>query len=169
MAAEIKPAQIVLLMGVAGSGKTTVGRHLAADLGWRFDDADQFHPPANVAKMSAGTPLTDEDRAPWLAAIRRHIDACLTRGENAIVTCSALKAAYRRVLLADPARVRLVHLHGTREQLWTRISARENHFMKPAMLDSQLAALETPVDALTVDIGPAPAVIANQIRQALSL
>lgn len=169
MAAEVKPAQVVLLMGVAGSGKTTVGRQLAADLGWRFDDADGFHPPANVAKMSAGQPLTDADRAPWLAAIRRHIDTCLARGENAVVTCSALKAAYRAGLLADPARVRLVHLHGTREQLWARISARQNHFMKPAMLDSQLAALEPPADALTVDIGPAPAAIAARIRQALSL
>jgi len=156
-------------MGVAGSGKTTVGRQLAADLGWRFDDADGFHPPANVAKMSVGQPLTDDDRTPWLAAIRRHIDACLARGESAVVTCSALKAAYRRVLIGNPARVRLVHLHGTREQLWARISARQNHFMKPAMLDSQLAALEFPADALIVDIGPAPAEIAARIRQALSL
>ena len=169
MAAEVSPAQIVLLMGVAGSGKTTVGHQLARDLGWRFADADEFHPPANVANMSAGQPLTDADRAPWLAAIRSYIDTALARGESAVVTCSALKATYRRALLADPARVRLVHLHGTRDQLWARISARENHFMKPAMLDSQLAALEPPTDALTVDIGPPPAEIAADIRHRLSL
>lgn len=169
MAAALNPARVVLLMGVAGSGKTTVGRQLAADLGWRFDDADGFHPAANVAKMSAGQPLTDADRAPWLAAIRRHIDACLARGESAVVTCSALKAAYRAVLLAGAPAVRLVHLHGTPEQLWARISARQDHFMKPAMLASQLAALEPPADALTVDISPAPAEIAARIRRELSL
>lgn len=160
---------VIVVMGVAGSGKTTVGRELARALGWSFADADGFHPPANVAKMSAGQPLTDADRAPWLAAIRAHIDAKLAGGESAVVTCSALKAAYRRVLLADDARIRLVYLQGSREQLQARISARTDHFMKPAMLDSQLAALEEPADALTLNIAPTPSELVARIRKKLSL
>ena len=156
-------------MGVAGSGKTTVGEKLAAALGWSFRDADDFHPPENVAKMSAGIPLNDHDRAPWLAAIRAHIDACLARGEGSVVTCSALKAAYRRVLVADPARVKLVHLTGDFALLAARIGSRQGHFMKPAMLHSQLAALEPPPDALAVDITPPPDDIVAHIRLALAL
>lgn len=160
---------VILLMGVAGSGKTTVGRELAAQLGWPFADADDFHPPANVAKMSAGQPLTDEDRAPWLAAIRAYIEGVLARGGSAVVTCSALKDRYRRAVIPDPARVKLVHLTGTPALLRERIGARQNHFMKPAMLDSQLAALELPADALAFDITPPPAEIATAIRRALAL
>lgn len=156
-------------MGVAGSGKTTVGELLAHELGWRFNDADAFHPPANVAKMSAGTPLTDEDRAPWLAAIRRHLEDCLARNEGAVVTCSALKERYRQVLIGGTNGIALVYLQGTREQLWARISARQNHFMKPAMLESQLAALEEPANALTLNIAPSPPELATAIRRAFSL
>ncbi len=160
---------VILLMGVAGCGKTTVGRQLAADLGWPFADADDFHPPANVAKMSAGLPLDDDDRAPWLAAIRAYLEVRQARGENAVLTCSALKERYRQAIVTDPAAMKLVHLHGSRELLWSRISSRENHFMKSAMLDSQLAALEPPAGALTIDIAPPPAAIAATIRRALSL
>lgn len=160
---------VIIVMGVAGSGKTTVGEKLAAALGWSFRDADDFHPPENVAKMSAGIPLNDHDRAPWLAAIRAHIDACLARGEGSVVTCSALKAAYRRVLVADPARVKLVHLTGDFALLAARIGSRQGHFMKPAMLHSQLAALEPPPDALAVDITPPPDEIVAHIRLALAL
>jgi gluconokinase len=160
---------VIVVMGVAGSGKTTVGRELARALGWSFADADGFHPPANVAKMSAGLPLTDTDRAPWLATIRAHIDAKLAAGESAVVTCSALKAAYRHVLLADDTRVRLIYLQGTPEQLWARLSARTDHFMKPAMLDSQLAALEEPPDALTLNIAPPPSELVDRIRKELNL
>src|ERR1043165_3526077 len=99
---------VVVLMGVAGSGKTTIGRQLAAELGWSFADADEFHPPANVAKMTAGIPLDDADRAPWLAAIRLYIDARVDRGENAVVTCSALKEKHRAVLLGGSPAVKLV-------------------------------------------------------------
>ena len=159
----------IVIMGVAGSGKTTVGELLARELGWRFADADAFHPPENVAKMSAGVPLTDEDRAPWLAAIRRHLDDCIRRDEGTVVTCSALKQMYRDVLLANNPRAALVYLQGTREQLWARISARKNHFMKPSMLDSQLAALEEPADALTLNVAPAPAELVASIRRGLSL
>jgi gluconokinase len=156
-------------MGVAGSGKTTVGGLLAGELGWHFDDADAFHPPANVAKMTAGTPLTDVDRQPWLEAIRRHIDNCLDRGEGAVVTCSALKETYRKVLVGEDARIKLVYLQGSRELLWTRIEARKNHFMKPAMLDSQLATLEEPAHALTLNIAPEPPELVAAIRRAFSL
>ena len=128
---------VILIMGVAGSGKTTIGRALAASLGWSFRDADDFHPAANVAKMSAGQPLTDADRAPWLAAIRAHLDDKLARGENAVVTCSALRESYRAQLLADPARVKLVHLTGDPALLAARIADRTDHFMKPQMLASQ--------------------------------
>src|SRR5471030_2578604 len=101
---------VVVLMGVAGSGKTTIGRQLAEELGWKFADADDFHPPANVAKMSAGVPLDDSNRAPWLAAIRLYIDARIERNENAVVTCSALKEKHRAILLRDAPQVKLVYL-----------------------------------------------------------
>lgn len=158
---------VIVLMGVAGSGKTTVGEVLAAQLHWAFRDADSFHPPANVAKMSAGTPLTDEDRAPWLAAIRAYIEACLARKEGAIVTCSALKERYRDALMADPVRVKLVQLTGSPELLAERIGGRKGHFMKPGMLQSQLATLEAPHNALTIDVTPPPEQIAAEIRAAL--
>jgi gluconokinase len=159
---------VVLLTGVAGSGKTTIGRLLAAELGWSFADADEFHPAANVAKMSAGIPLDDADRAPWLAAIRARIDGWLAAGQNGVVTCSALKEKHRDVLLGDPARIKLVYLRGTRELLWSRISSRTGHFMKPAMLDSQLATLEEPAGALVIDISAPPEQIIAAIRRALA-
>jgi gluconokinase len=159
---------VVLLMGVAGSGKTTIGRRLAAELGWAFADADEFHPPANVAKMSVGTPLDDADRAPWLAAIRTYIDRQHTEGRNAVVTCSALKERYRAVLIGGPAQVKLVYLKGSFEVLWSRISNRDGHFMKPAMLHSQLAELEEPADALVIDIAPPPEQIIAVLRRAVS-
>ena len=160
---------VILLMGVAGSGKTTVGRTLAAALGWRFRDADEFHPPANLAKMSAGQPLTDADRVPWLAAIREYLDATIARGENAVVTCSALKIAYRPNLIADPLQVKLVHLTGDPAWIAARLAGRRGHFMKPAMLASQLAELEPLRDALTVDIAGTPDQIVAQIRRVFAL
>ena len=160
---------VILIMGVAGSGKTTVGRALATALGWGFRDADEFHPPANVAKMSAGLPLDDADRAPWLAAIRAHLDACLARSEHAVVTCSALKEKYRAALAADPTHVKFVHLTGDPKLIAARLAARTDHFMKPEMLASQLAALEPPRAALTIDVVLAPETIVAQIRRAFSL
>lgn len=160
---------VILLMGVAGCGKTTVGQALAAALGWSFRDADEFHPAANVAKMSAGHPLTDADRAPWLAAIRAYVDERLARQENAVVTCSALKENYRAQLVADPARVKLVHLTGDPALLAARIAGRQGHFMKPGMLASQLATLEPPRHALTVDVAGSPAETVTRIRKGLAL
>ncbi|HTQ30148.1 MAG TPA: gluconokinase [Opitutaceae bacterium] len=160
---------IILLMGVAGSGKTTVGRRLATGLGWSFADADDFHPPANIAKMSAGIPLTDGDRAPWLAAIRDHVEACLARGENAVVTCSALKESYRRIIVVDPARVKLVHLRGDFDLLLRRLDRRRDHFMKKDLLQSQFAALEPPREALVLDVARPPEKLVADIRAAFGL
>lgn len=161
---------ILLLMGVAGSGKTTIGRQLASDLGWRFYDADDFHPPANVAKMAAGTPLTDTDRKPWLEALRARIETSLASGENAIVGCSALKATYRAILqqrAEEP--IQFIYLRGSPELLAARLAARTDHFMKPGMLASQLSALEEPANAVIVDIAPPPAEVVATIRRHLAL
>lgn len=166
---ELRDPLVVLLMGVAGSGKTTVGLQLAKELGWSFRDADDFHPPENVAKMSAGMPLDDADRAPWLAAIRKYIMDALARGESAVVTCSALKKVYRDAAIPDRGRVKLVHLAGDFEVILRRMQARTDHFMKPQMLESQFATLEAPSDALTVDITRSPGEIVAEIRRNLSL
>lgn len=166
---QLRAPSWVLIMGVAGTGKTTVGQQLAASLGWEFRDADEFHSAQNIAKMSSGQPLDDADRAPWLAAIRAHIMAKITRGESGVVTCSALKETYRQAILAGLNHVLLVHLQGAPELIRQRIAARANHFMKPAMLESQLAALEPPREALTLDIADSAVVLAAQIRSQLSL
>ena len=160
---------VVLIMGVAGCGKTTVGAKLAQDLGWGFRDADDFHPPENVAKMAAGIPLTDEDRAPWLAAIGQFIDTKLWTQTPAVVTCSALKERYRATVVTDPARVKLVHLNGDYRLILERISQREGHFMKESMLKSQFETLEAPKEALVLDIAQSPEVLVSQIRAAYSL
>jgi gluconokinase len=138
-----KPA-VIVVMGVASSGKTSLGERLAAHLGWPFRDADSFHPPENVAKMAGGTPLNDEDRKPWLAAIAAWIDELRAKGEHGIVTCSALKRAYRRVIVGDRPDVALVYLKGSRALIGERMAARQHHFMPPALLDSQFATLEEP-------------------------
>ena len=146
---SLGPPVIVMVMGVASSGKTTVAQGLAAALGWPFRDADSFHPPANVAKMSAGIPLQDADRWPWLDAIADWMAAQAREGISAVVTCSALKRAYRDRLRAakgadQPINLRLVHLHGTQALLAARIAARTAHFMPPALLESQFRTLEVP-------------------------
>jgi carbohydrate kinase (thermoresistant glucokinase family) len=166
---ELRDPIVVLLMGVAGSGKTTVGTELAAQLGWRFRDADEFHPPENIAKMSAGTALTDRDREPWLAAIRSYIVECLARGESAVVTCSALKEKYRLAAIPDAARVKLVHLVGSFDLILARMQDRQGHFMKPQMLESQFAALEKPADAIELDIAQTPERIVAELRRRLGL
>lgn len=135
---------VIVVMGVASSGKTSLGERLAAHLDWPFRDADSFHPPENVAKMSSGQPLNDSDRGPWLAAIAAWIDGLRARGDHGIVTCSALKHAYRRVIIGDRPDVALVYLKGSRELIGARMAARQHHFMPPALLDSQFATLEEP-------------------------
>jgi gluconokinase len=138
------PPSVLVLMGVSGCGKSTTGALLAGRLGWPFRDADSFHPPANIEKMSRGTPLTDEDRAPWLNAIASWIDGRLAAGEPGIVSCSALKRAYRDVIVGGRKGVRLVYLKGEKELIANRMAARLDHFMPPALLDSQFATLEEP-------------------------
>ena len=166
---ELREPTVVLLMGVAGCGKTTVGLKLAAVLGWSFRDADDFHPPANVAKMSSGVPLNDKDRTPWLAAIRAYIAAALERGESAVVTCSALKESYRAAAIPPGDRVQLVHLTGSFDLILARMNSRQGHFMKPEMLESQFATLEPPVTATGVDIDRSPEEIVAEIRRVLAL
>ena len=160
---------VILIMGVAGSGKTTVGEKLAATLDWKFLDADEVHPPANIAKMAAGHPLTDEDRAPWLAALRARIDDFLRRNVSAVVTCSALKERYRDVLLSGTEQVKLVHLQGSPELLRARLRGRVGHFMAPGMLDSQLAELEPPKNALVLDVVHSPEELVETIRKRLNV
>jgi gluconokinase len=161
---------IVVLMGVSGSGKTTIGKVLAADLGWTFLDADDFHPAANVEKMHRGVPLTDEDRRPWLETLRQVIDAAHDRGENVVLACSALKHAYQEYLRQDvPRDVRYVYLQGSEELIRQRLAARKGHFMNPALLHSQFETLEPPDDALKVDVAPPPEVIAAEIADRLDL
>ena len=138
---------IVILAGVSGSGKTTVGQLLADRLGWPFADGDSFHPPANVAKMSAGIPLTDDDRWPWLAAIGAWMDARIAVGGSGVMACSALRRRYRDVLREGRTEVRLVFLEVSREIGLTRLRARPGHFFKARLLDSQFDALEPPAPA----------------------
>lgn len=160
---------IVIVMGVSGSGKTTVGRRLAEELGWLFYDADAFHSQSNVQKMRAGIPLTDIDRGPWLDALRVLIDGCAAQGRDAVIACSALRKAYRQRLRAGRAEVRFVYLKGDRQLIERRVAARRGHFASPALLDSQFAALEepAPVDSIHVDLGLRPEQIVPVIRAAL--
>jgi gluconokinase len=157
---------ILAVMGVSGSGKTTVGAMLAGRLQWRYADADDFHPPESLAKMVAGRPLTDEDRWPWLQAIGAWIDERRAANEPAVVTCSALKRAYRDVLRKDRPEVRLIYLQGSRDLIAQRLAARKGHFFNPSMLESQLADLEEPAPdehALSVSIEATPAEIVDDI------
>ena len=162
-------ARILLLMGVAGSGKTTVGRQLAAALDWPYHEADDFHSAANRDKMGRGLPLDDADRAPWLAALRAAMDASLASGQSAVFTCSGLKEKYRRVLLDGAPGVSLVYLACDYETSLARVGQRQGHYMKSGMVRSQFAALEPPADALTLDARLPPDEIVAQIRRALAL
>lgn len=160
---------IVVVMGVASSGKTTVAAGLASQLGRPFRDADSFHPPENVAKMSAGIPLDDADRWPWLDAIVAWMNERHQADEHAVVTCSALKRVYRDRLRTSQAPLRLVHLSGTKAVLAARIAARQSHFMPPALLDSQYATLEIPgadEHALTIDVAKSPEAIMAELTTA---
>lgn len=158
-------------MGVSGSGKTTIGLRLADALGWRFADADDFHPAANVAKMSRGEPLDDDDRQPWLDALRTFIEQRLQSVKPCILACSALKASYRERLHADDSRIRVVYLKGSRELLQERMGKRQGHFMPRTLLESQLATIEEPPadDALACDIAETPDQIVARIRSAFGL
>jgi gluconokinase len=161
-------AAAVVLMGVAGTGKTTVGRLLAEDVGWLFLDADDFHSPANVEKMRRGEPLDDADRQPWLAALRGRLAEELGAGRSVVLACSALKTAYRERLSVDE-RVRFVHLKGDPDLLRRRLGERPAHYFGPGLLESQLKALEEPKDVLTLDVTPSPAELVREIEQGLQI
>lgn len=166
-----KPA-VIVVMGVASSGKTSLGERLAERLDWPFRDADSFHPPENVAKMAGGTPLNDDDRKPWLAAIATWIDDLRGSGKHGIVTCSALKRRYRDVIIGDRADVALVYLKGSRELIGQRMAQRQHHFMPTALLDSQFAALEEPgrdEEPLVVPVERSKDAIVYEVLTALRL
>ena len=157
---------IIILMGVSGAGKTTVGQLLASQLGWEFADADDYHSATNIEKMRSGISLTDADRAPWLATLRSLIAGWLTAGKNAVLACSALKRTYREKLQLSPE-VKFVYLKGNPSLLQQRLHLRLGHFMTEQMLASQLAALEEPDNAVVVDVDALPAEIAAKIRARL--
>ena len=161
---------VVVLMGVSGSGKTTIGKILAGKLGWPFVEGDDYHPSANVEKMRAGKPLTDEDRRLWLAALRERVDRACTTGEDVVLACSALKHAYQDYLERhDPACVHYVYLHGSEELIKKRLAARKGHFMNPALLHSQFETLEPPAEAVRVDVAGSPEDVADEVRRRLGL
>ncbi len=160
-------ARIILLMGVTGAGKTTIGRRLAAELGWPYFEADDFHSAANRDKMGRGIALDDADRAPWLAAIRARMDDCLTAEQSAVFTCSALKEKYRDVLLTGAPGVKLVFLTADIATIQARVYQRKQHFMKAGMVKSQFDALEVPRSALTLDARQTPEAIVTAIRKSL--
>jgi carbohydrate kinase (thermoresistant glucokinase family) len=158
-------------MGVSGSGKTTIGERLAARMSWRYEDADTFHPASNVAKMSAGQPLTDDDRWPWLKAIAAEIDRACAAGERVVIGCSALRRVYRDVLAHGRDDIRFVYLEGTQTLIADRLGQRKGHFMPPGLLTSQFQTLEPPTPderAVTVSIDAEVAVIVDRIISQLS-
>jgi gluconokinase len=159
---------IVIVMGVTGAGKTTVGKLLADGLGWQFADADDFHSTANKEKISHGIPLTDDDRKPWLDRLRSEIVGWIAEGKSAVLACSALKRSYREELEAGPE-VRIVYLKGDADLIAKRLKARHGHFADVQILASQFADLEQPENAVTVEIIGTPAQIVAEIRQKLGL
>jgi len=158
-----------IIMGVSGCGKTSVGEALAARLGWDFYDADDFHPPANIAKMASGFPLNDDDRAPWLAALNDLMARCLREDHPGVLACSALKERYRAQLLQGLDGVQIVYLKGTYQQILARMQNRTGHYMKPNMLKSQFDILEEPDNVLIVDISlPADEIVETIASQRLA-
>jgi carbohydrate kinase (thermoresistant glucokinase family) len=161
---------IAIVLGVSGSGKTTIGALVAHALGCQFQEGDDLHPHGNIDKMRRGTPLTDADRMPWLHKIAAEIDRWRLRGESGVLTCSALKQAYRDIIVGDRPGVWLVYLRGSYDLIHRRLLARHEHFMPVALLDSQFAALEEPTPAerpIVVDVGRPPAEIATEVVAAL--
>lgn len=159
---------IVIVMGVVGAGKTTIGHLLAEQMGWEFADADDFHPPSNVEKIRQGIPLSDDDRRPWLARLRSAIDQWIAEMREVVLACSALKRSYRQELETGPE-VRFVYLKGSADLIAKRLRSRHGHFAGEQILASQLADLEEPEGALTADISSTPQEIVAEIREKLGL
>ncbi len=169
---ELPSPVVLVVMGVSGSGKSTIAGILAERLGWPFEEGDSLHPVANVEKMAAGIPLTDEDRWPWLAKVADWIDNRLDAGESGVVTCSALKRSYRNILNRRGSGVEFVYLAADRAELVERVSHRPAHFMPASLLDSQLATLEPPTaaePAIQVDAGPDPQLVVDRVMRELGL
>jgi len=160
---------VVIVMGVTGAGKTTIGHALARSLGWEFHDGDDLHTEANKRKMHRGIPLDDSDRAPWLSAIRKLILSTLAEGRDGVVACSALKQSYRDELVVDPNSVKVVYLEGSKDLIADRLRNRSGHFMNPDLLQSQIDTLEEPRDAIVVDAASAPEAIVSAVRTRLAL
>jgi gluconokinase len=154
---------IAIIMGVTGAGKTTIGRALAAALGWEFHDADELHSEESKRKMHHGIALDDADRAPWLNAIRKLIVAMLSENRSGVVACSALKQSYRDEIVVDPELVKVVYLAGSKEVIAERLRNRRGHFMNPDLLQSQFETLEEPDDAIVVDVSMAPEAIVKEV------
>lgn len=159
--------KIIIVMGVTGSGKTTVGKLLAQELSWPFYDADDYHPLSNMEKIRNGTPLTDEDRLPWLQSLRALMERILVEDGSAVLTCSALKKAYRDILLFRDPRVQFVYLRGEPDLIRKRVDARTNHYAGSAILQNQFETLEEPAGALAVDIDQDPSTIVSTILKLL--
>jgi carbohydrate kinase (thermoresistant glucokinase family) len=170
LAHTITEPVVVVVMGVSGSGKTTVSALLSAALGCQFQEGDDLHPVENVEKMRGGTPLTDADRMPWLHKIAEEIDSWRARGESGVLTCSALKRSYRDIIIGDRPDVTLVYLRGSYDLIRRRMAARHEHFMPVALLDSQFATLQEPTSdehPIIVDVGSRPAEVATEIVRQL--
>jgi gluconokinase len=148
----VRTPRLLILCGVSGSGKTTIGQEVASKMGWAFADADDFHPPENVAKMRAGIPLTTEDRFPWLQALRHWLEEKMEEGQSAVLACSALRQVYREMLAKPGEPIHFIYLNGDFDTIYERLKARSGHYMPPELLRSQFEALEPPTDAFTLDI-----------------
>jgi gluconokinase len=160
---------VIIITGVSGSGKTTIGEALANQLGWIFRDADDFHPEANIAKMKQGTPLNDADRQPWLKSLKSAIAQFLESNTNAILACSALTDKYRQLLSSDSKQVEFIYLKGSFDLIQHRLKQRKGHYMKADLLQSQFDLLEEPTDALVIDITQSAEVITQQIIRGLEI